>query len=166
MRISKLLLALPFVLLGCPEDEGDDGGVADGGATEQCRTCNLDHWMPALAADGAVDCGHLQLGEDATGIAACVEEALASGTPFTVRQALQGIDSFVEVAWVVDRDGVVQQLFWDSNICGSPVCEGGCGPTVSAMECIDPQPGAMPEEALVDCEAGEAAALCEPPPIE
>lgn len=165
MKIRMPLLVLPLVLFGCPED-GDDGGAADGGAMEQCRTCNLDHWMPALVTDGAVDCGELELGADPTGIAACVEDALASGAPFTVRQQLQGIDSFVEVGWLVDRDGVVQQLFWDSNICGSPQCDDGCGPTVSVMECVDPRAGAMPEQALVDCEAGESAVLCEPAAIE
>jgi hypothetical protein len=166
MRISKPSLVLPLLLLlGCPEDGADDG-AADGGVMQYCETCDLDHWVPALAAEGAVDCGTLELGEDATGIAACVEDALDSGTPFTARQWLQGIDSLVAVGWLVDHDGVVQQLTWDSNICGSPLCEEGCGPTVSTMECVSPRVGAVPEQALVDCDAGAWATLCEPPAVE
>ena len=163
MRISTTSIALPLLLLlGCP---GDEGG-ADDGVTMYCETCNLDHWLPALAVDGSIDCGFLQLGGDATEIAACVEDALASGAPFEARQQLQGIDSRVELGFVVDHEGVVQRLLFDSNICGSVTCEEGCGPTVRATECRNPTVGAAPEQSLVDCDDGESAALCEPAMIE
>lgn len=161
MRISKSSLALPLLLLlGCPEDEG---GGDDGEVSTYCETCNLDHWLPALATEGAIDCGFVRLGEGATEAAACVDDALASGDPFTVRQELQGIDSQVELGFVVDQDGVVQQLTYDSNICGSSTCTEGCGPIVRVMECVGPRIGAMPEQSLVDCGTGESATLCEAP---
>jgi hypothetical protein len=154
MRIGKSSLVLPLVLLvGCPGD-------GDGGGAMYCQTCNLDHWLPALAVEGAVDCGLLRLNADPTAATACVEDVLASGAPFKVRQQLQGIDSRVELGFVVDHDGVVQRLFYDSNICGSATCEGGCGPSVTTTECRDPRVGAMPEQSLVDCDAGESVTLC------
>jgi len=64
---------------------------------------------------------------------------------------------------LVDRDGVVQQLTHDSNLCGAPMYDAHCGPVVWIQECGNPRVGAMPEHALVDCDAGESAALCEPP---
>lgn len=161
MKTSKPALALPLLLslgLGCPEG-GDDG---DGEVAAYCETCDLDHWLPALAVDGATDCGEVRLGERATEAAACVDAALASAKPFMVRQELQGIDSRVELGFVVDHDGVVQALTYDSNVCGSSGCDERCGPTVWARECVAPRTGAMPEQALVDCDDGESAALCGP----
>jgi hypothetical protein len=164
MRISTTSFALPLMLLlGCP---GDEGGGDDGTVAMYCETCNLDHWLPALAVEGAIDCGFLQLGGDPTAITACVEDALASGAPFTARQQLQGIDSRVELGFLVDHDGVVQLLLFDSNICGSATCDEGCGPIVRVSECRNPTVGAMPEQSLVDCENGESAALCEPAMVE
>lgn len=155
------LLGLPLVLLlGCPDDEGDDGGPA-----EYCDSCNLDTYVPVLVAEVAIDCGFVRLQEDASAAVACIDAALASDAPFTVRQELQGIDSRVELAFVVDRYGVVQRLFYDSNVCGAVTCEQGCGPTVAITACSRPRVGAMPELALVDCDPGETATLCEPPSV-
>jgi len=164
MRISTPWLVLPLVsLLGCPGDEGEgDGGTV----AMYCETCDLEHWLPAIAVDGAKDCGLLRLHGDATAMKVCVDDALASGAPFKVRQELQGIDSRVELGFLVDHDGVVQELLYDSNICGSATCEEDCGPTVSVTECRDPRLGATPEQALVDCDAGESAVLCGPSMIE
>jgi hypothetical protein len=163
MRTSKPSLVLPLMLLlGCPGDGGDD----DGGVAMYCKTCDLAHWLPALAVDGARDCGFMRLHGDATAVIACVDDALAHDTPFMARQELQGIDSRVEFGFLVDQDGVVQQLFYDANICGSITCEEGCGPTVIVTECRNPRRAALPEQSLVDCEAGESAVLCGPAMVE
>lgn len=152
-------MAIPLLLLlGCPGDDGEDGGSA-----EYCDSCNLDTYVAALAAAVAIDCGSVRLHEDAAAEAACVDIALASDAPFIARQQLQGIDSRVELAFVVDRYGVVQRLFYDSNVCGAAACEQGCGPSVTVAACSRPRLGARPEQALVDCDPGEAATLCEPP---
>ena len=161
-------LVLPLLLLlgwGCPGDDEDEGG-GDGDVAMYCETCDLDHWAPALAMGGAKDCGFVRLGEDASEAAACVDRALALGEPFMVRQALQGIDSQVELAFVVDHDDVVQRLTYDSNVCGTSGCDERCGPTVWVQECVRPRAGAMPEQALVDCDDGESVALCEPSIVE
>lgn len=166
MTTERLALALPLLLLlGCPGG-GDGGSAGDGSGNAYCDTCDLDHWMPALAANGAIDCGFVRVGESPEPVTACVNEALAEGTPFMARQQLQGIDSIVELGYVVDHEGVLQQLGYDSNVCGAPTCEDGCGPVVSAMECRNPRPAAMPERGLVQCDPGEGASLCEPPAVE
>lgn len=164
MKISMASLALLLM----PEPVCDGEGVPgdDGAAMAHCDSCDLDHWIPALAAKGSIDCGRVELGADPTRAADCVEDALASDAPFTVRQELQGIDSQVELGFLVDRDGVVQQLTHDTNLCGSPMCTEHCGPVVWAQECASPRIGAMPEQLLIECDAGDSAALCEPrPPV-
>jgi hypothetical protein len=160
MRISTVSLTLPLVLLlGCP---GDDGGD-EGGSQGYCESCNLDALIPLLAADDARDCGRVGVDEDPTPVVECIEEALEYGTPFTARQSLQGIDSFVELGFLVDDDGAVQQLFYDSNICGVLTCAEGCGPFVRQTECRNPRIGAVPAESLIDCDYGESFTVCEPP---
>lgn len=150
-------LAIPW---GCDDGKGD----GDDGDGAYCETCTLDEQMPRLAAEGANDCGSVGIGEDPSAVVSCIEQALADGTPFTARQQLQGIDSFVEVGYVVDQDGAVQRLSYDSNICGAiGGCEDGCGPRVSVAECVDPRIGAMPMDAIVDCDVGALSTICEPP---
>jgi hypothetical protein len=162
MRVSSVSLALLLVpWLACD----GDGVAGDDGATKpHCARCDLDHWMPALAAEGAVDCGRVRLGQSPIVAADCVEAALASKSAFVVRQELQGIDSQVEIGFLVDQDGVVQQLTHDSNLCGAPTCTDHCGPVVWVQECVSPRRGAAPMHAVVDCDPGETAVLCEPQP--
>ena len=150
-------MAVVVLALGCDEaDEGED-------PTAYCDSCNLDVQVPLVAAEGATDCGTVGIGEDPASVSACVEQALAAGTPFVARQTLQGIDSSVEVAWVVDASGVVQQLGHDSNVCGQAECNEDCGPRVSQAECANARVGATPMDALLDCDLGAFAAVCEPP---
>lgn len=152
-------MVVAVLALGC-DDEGEDGGVDP---TAYCEECNLDVQVPLVAAEGATDCGMVGIGGDTTSVSDCVEQALADGTPFIARQTLMGIDSGVRQAWVVDADGAVQQLSYDSNVCGAAECNAQCGPRVSRAECANARLGAMPMEALVDCDLGAYVALCEPP---
>lgn len=154
------LLSLAVWLACDPEGVADD----DGATKSHCDSCDLDHWMPALVAGGAVDCGRVELGDDPTAAVGCVEGALGTGAPFMVRQQLQGIDSQVELGFLVDRDAVVQQLTHDTNLCGAPMCTEHCGPVVWVQECTNPRIGAVPANMIIDCDAGDTAALCEPPP--
>ncbi len=158
MDVSKVaLLAMLLWVPACDPQDGDDGPVS------YCETCNLDGQMPGLTAMGATDCGSVGIGEDTTAATRCIEQALMEGTPFSARQQLQGIDSSVEVGFLVDDDGVVQQLIYDSNVCGGSMCDDDCGPRVSMVECGNARVGAMPEQAIVDCDLGAYVALCEPP---
>lgn len=160
MVSAKASFVLSLVVLsGC----NDDKGAEDGGYEAYCESCNLDDQLPLLTADGATDCGSVGVGEDPASVASCIEQALADGTPFTARQQLMGIDSSVEIGYVMDDAGVVQQVSYDSNICGGATCEGGCGPRVSMAECGNPRVGAMPEQAIVDCDLGAYVTVCEPP---
>lgn len=158
MKVPSLVVVLSVLALGCTDDGGADGG------TSYCETCNLDEQIPIVAASDATDCGEAPLNGDASAAIACVEQALADGTPFFVQQELQGIDSAVVLAWVVDDDGVVQRLSYDSNICGGAGgCNDDCGPRVSMAQCGNARIGADPEQSIVDCDVGSFSALCEPP---
>ncbi|MCH9685561.1 MAG: hypothetical protein K0V04_29290 [Deltaproteobacteria bacterium] len=140
-------------------DESDDPPSQ----TEHCETCNLDEQVSQLAAAGATDCGELEVGGDSTDVLACVTSALDVGNPFIARQQLQGIDSSVIYAYLVDDDGDVVLLSYDSNICGGGQCTAECGPRVSRSVCGNARAGAMPDQAIIDCDLGQFSALCEPP---
>jgi hypothetical protein len=159
MTISRRSWVLFAVLaVGC-DSKGDDGDDP----TAYCDDCNLDVQVPLVAAEGATDCGAVDIGGDPTSVSSCVEQALADGRPFVARQVLMGIDSGVQQAWVVDADGVVRLLSYDSNICGAAECDEHCGPRVSQAECANARVGAMPMDALLDCDLGTYASVCEPP---
>jgi len=155
------LAALLTVVLGCD----DDGPAEDDSGQSYCDSCTLDVQIPLVAREGATDCGRVALDDDPSAVVACIEQALAAGTPFIARQQLQGIDSSVERAYVTNDDGVVEQLAYDSNICGGAGgCMDGCGPRVSSTACTEPSAGAMPMQAIVDCASmGSIETLCEPP---
>ncbi len=142
---------------------GESGAGDDGALTDYCETCNLDEQVPMIAAEEAIDCGEVGVGEDPATVVACVEQALADGTAFTARQQLQGIDSAAITAYVVDSAGVVQRLGYDSNVCGGAECNEDCGPRVSIAECGNARVGMMPADAIIDCDLGSFSSLCEPP---
>ena len=159
MKALGPLLALSCSLvLACSEEEEGDG------ATDHCETCNLDEQIPMVAVAGATDCGSVGITENASAAIACIEQALADGTPFMVRRQVQGTDSTVIYAWVTDESGEVRYLAYDSNICGGAGgCNEQCGPRVSSSACGSPRVGADPSVQLVDCDDVALTSLCEPP---
>lgn len=154
MRVDSCVLVLCLSVTAC-ETVGGRG---------YCETCNLDEQIAQRVSSTEMSCGEVGIDEGPESAVACIEQALADGTHFSVRQELQGIDSSVSLAWMHDEGGVLQRLSYDSNICGGgDGCTRQCGPRVSMSECVNPRVGALPEQSLIDCDDAPFTTLCEPP---
>jgi hypothetical protein len=158
MRSRWLIPTLTLCLLACSDsaaevDAGRDAAVADAGRRDaatpdaatpddgSCEDCTLAAVMPTPG----VDCGVQSSEGRAPAVASCVEDNLASSTPFHAVTELQGIDSQVVVGWVLDAAGTLTRYFYDSSICGGSGCDvAGCGPRVSVAICEEP--GFIPDE--------------------
>jgi hypothetical protein len=68
-----------------------------------------------LAGPNAVDCGRVTPRAEPKKATDCALAANKAGKPFRVRYDMQGIDSFVAVAFVRSPDGTVQGLHYDSD---------------------------------------------------
>lgn len=140
-----------------------------------CDSCRLDTSLSMVAAPRARACGVLGRASsfadadfDAgtapqVSAAECIEAALTQGKPFTVTGSLQGTDSIVEFAWFTAPDGTVNQLFYDSDICGGGGCtRPGCGPRVTSTPCIDPKVAPGTDLGISCRELGASVTLCGP----
>lgn len=143
-----MVLACALGLFACfgddaAEPEGDAGAEAgDAGQRDaappsgpNCENCTLAAVMPTPG----VDCGVQSAEGRDPAVVRCVEENLASGTPFHAVAEQQGTDSEVALGWVLDEEGTLSRYLFDSSICGGSGCEvEGCGPRVSVVICVDP----------------------------
>jgi hypothetical protein len=148
---------------------GDDASESE---ARSCEQCTLAIQLDRLKAGDAVDCGSA-LSEyfDAEYLADasvanqnaydCLSAALDEAEPFVFVLELQGIDSHVEVGWVMDDEGVVHQLDYDSDICGGAGCMPGCGPSVTRRVCENPSV-AGPNQRVRCEDTDEQTSVCAP----
>jgi len=122
------LLPAPLLLYGC---------------------CDLAAMAADLAGAGAVDCGAVAVGEDATAAWACAVGANRTGSPYVMRCDRQGADSVVSVAMVSDgaRTWRLQQDSYDAP-----------APDIDGWDCVDPIEGVARESA--DDAGGYAIVEC------
>lgn len=125
MRVAAIYLGSAFLILGLGDCR------PSGGPT---RTDFVAH-VRSLAADDAVDCGHIGPGDDSIPVNQCVIDAYWSETPFVAIYDLQRIDSFVSEAIVVDNNGVMFYLTFGSDPAGAGRTDNG---GITTIECVDP----------------------------
>ena len=86
----------------------NDGAVSD----------LLEKRINQLAGPNAVDCGRVSARAEPKHATDCALRANGAGKPFHVRFDMQGIDSYVAVAFVRLPDGTVEVLNYDSDPMG------------------------------------------------
>ncbi len=74
----------------------------------------LEKRLMLLAGYAPVDCGSVEVGQDATSASACAKRALEGKEAFIVRYYLQGIDSTVAVGLAGTKYGQVFVVEYDS----------------------------------------------------
>jgi hypothetical protein len=122
---------------------------------EQAPTDLLETRIRQLAGPSAVDCGRVAPRLDPKKATDCALAANKAGKPFRVRYDMQGIDSFVAVAFVRLPGGTVQGLSYDSDPAGGGgrahelVCSSRCPTPVHLfatpnghLTCVPPKPTA------------------------
>lgn len=77
--------------------------------------CTLASAAAENAGPGAIDCGSVAAGDDATAALDCAESAFAAGEPFYVLVANQGVDSVLTSATVSDGARTWRFLHDDYN---------------------------------------------------
>jgi hypothetical protein len=102
---------------------------------EQAPTDLLEARIRQLAGPSAVDCGRVAPRLDPKQATDCALAANKAEKPFRVRYDMQGIDSFVAVAFVRLPDGTVQGLSYDSDPAGGG---GRAHEVVSTSRCPVP----------------------------
>jgi len=78
----------------------------------------LERRTQQLAGPNAVDCGRVTPRAEPKKSTDCALAANQAGKPFRVRYDMQGIDSYVAVAFVRLPDGTVEALNYDSDPMG------------------------------------------------
>jgi hypothetical protein len=86
----------------------NDGAVSD----------LLEKRISKLAGPNAVDCGRVSARAEPKHATDCAIAANSAGKPFHVRFDMQGIDSYVAVAFVRLPDGTLEVLSYDSDPMG------------------------------------------------
>lgn len=80
---------------------------------EACSACDPDETIRKLAGSGALDCGHVGIGQSPAATDQCVLDAFMAGQPFRARYDRTGAEG--EMADVVAfRDGTLFDLVYDS----------------------------------------------------
>lgn len=127
MRTAQLLGGLAILLQAC--------------GTE-CLAADVQRETSSRAGSGAIDCGDIAIGGDATAAATCATNALQAGTPFRATVQAQGVDSEVIVGWALNAEGQLFQLNFDSDRTGGSM-DGGA---IFVSRCVGATPaGSNPE---------------------
>jgi hypothetical protein len=96
--------------------------------------CNLGDEARSRAGTGAIDCGHVALGDDPKTVDDCVTEAFETDQPFYAEYEARGTDSDVVRGIARNAEGTVTFLLWDSDPSGG----GGHDPVISGDVCVEP----------------------------
>jgi len=67
------------------------------------------------AGPHAIDCGHLDVAEDRSGVNSCIDRAAKAHSPFIARYEVQGIDSRVMEGIAANDKGEFFRLMYDSD---------------------------------------------------
>lgn len=114
--------------------------------------CDLVTTAAELAGEGAVDCGSVEAGADATAAWACAVEAFEAGQPFSIVVANVGVDSVILHA-VVSNGVKTWTLAQDQYQKGPWRIDG--------MDCLEPYVGTQPDDAYdVDDVSGYEIVAC------
>jgi len=120
--------------------------------------CDLAEQLESRAGSGAIDCGHVALGESFSEVDICVGEAFESKRPFFARYDQQGRDSKVTLGIAGDSAGNVTVLTWDSDPSGG----GGMDPVINGATCVGPKIGAgraSETTPIVSCERQDSLGM-------
>ncbi len=140
-----------------PMDYGLMASVPRRCPPDTCKKCDFEGIAHQLAGPGATDCGWSHKNAERQKVVECALQKAAAGGQFFAIESLQGIDSYIVVAFVSGDGGRVEKLWYDSDGSGA-ACP--CSAFVTSEPCESDLKTSAEQPNVLECEVGAAAMLC------